>query len=337
MRIVGIALLIFITAFSQTKTRKVGSKSLKDIPGREITDGNRQLKAGNYTTALTHFDKAIKALDSYKTKSADELPKKYTNSNVVTQYLVMALYKSGKSAGKASKYKEADSYFERATKVGAESTKAWYEYGAYLHSRNKSTASKNALTNVIKIGESQLASAKSKAKKRIIRDMAFANYKLGQINSSSNPKKAIAYYNKAVDLRPSYYQPLLRMTKLNEEQKKWKAMLSSATKLETVLNAKKTKKNVKRKQLPKAVLFKGMAQYQLKKYNAATKSLAKVSKMNRVKNTEKNASFYFMGLAYKAMNNNKSAKTFFKKTKGAFKSNAEYEIDDIENGDKYTN
>ena len=127
------------------------------------------------------------------------------------------------------------------------------------------------------------------------------------------------------------------MTKLHEEQKKWKAMLSSATKLETVLNHKKTKKNVKRKQLPKALLFKGMAQYQLKKYNAATKSLAKVAKMKRVKNTEKNASYYYMGLAYKGMNNNKSAKTFFKKTKGAFKSNAEYEIDDIDNGDKYTN
>lgn len=337
MRAVVIALLIFITAFSQTKTRKVGTKKLTDEPARKLQAGDTQLKARNYNKALVEYEAAIKELDAYKTKSDEDLPEKYRNKSVIDDYLVKSLYRAGKSAGGASKFKEADAYFDRAIKIGSESTKAWYEYGNYLFSRNKTSAAKNALTNVNKIGEANLAKETNKKKKaKILRDMAQANYKLGRATQNSNAKKAAAYYERAAELKKNYYQPLLFLTKLHEEQKKWKAMLNSSTRLIAAVNAQK-KKNTKRKQLPKATLLKGIAEYNLKQYKAATRTLDAISKMNRVKKSDKNASFYYIGMSYKKMNNKNKAITFFQKTKGAFKSSADYEIDDIKNGHRYTN
>ena len=283
MRTVLVTLLIFITAFGQTKTRKVGTKSLKDIPAREITDGNQKLRSGSYSKALSHYEAAIAALEGYKAAKDDEKPEKYRDAKMVDKYLVIASYSAGKAAGKSSNRKAAEKHFNNATKLGKESTKAWYEYGAYLFDVNRMSQAKNAMLNVVKIGEANLPKqTSSKAKKRTKRDMAFAYYKLGDIESGKKASKAIAYYEKAVDLRPNYYQPLIKMTKLHEEAKSWKKMLTSSNDLIKVLN--KSKKKVKRKQLPKALLFKGMAEYNLKNYKAASKTLAQISNLKKVKN-----------------------------------------------------
>ncbi len=58
--------LIAFVAMGQTKTRKIGTKKVKDTPAREITAGNKSYKSGSYKKALAQFEEALAALEGYK-------------------------------------------------------------------------------------------------------------------------------------------------------------------------------------------------------------------------------------------------------------------------------
>ncbi len=91
-------------------------------------------------------------------------------------------------------------------------------------------------------------------------------------------------------------------------------------------------KNTQLRQVARATMFKGMAQYFTQNYNDAIKTLKTVAGISGAKDFDKNSALYHIGLCYKSLNNKQQAISYFKKTKGEYKKSAEYEIEGLEKG-----
>lgn len=335
MKLILLSFLIVTLAFSQ-KTRVVGTETKKDEPARILKAALNDYKNRNYDKAFNGFVEALSVIDQFQ-KNPEIFPSdKYLGNNAIPHKTLAAQY-AARAADKASKFNDADTYFSKAIEFDKENPTTWYYYGDYLFdSRRKSTEATNAFFNVIKFAEPNLSSSNAKKVRRSKGAMASANYKLGEIYAKKNEKKAIEYYLKALDINPAYWQPRLMLAKIYENLKDYKSM---ELHFDYLVNhfATKEKSSTKRKQLANAYLHHGIALFNTKKYSEAITALNNVESTTGAKSAQKNAALYYLGMSYVKLKNKAQALAHLGKVSGSFKQSADYEIDILQNPDKYTN
>jgi tetratricopeptide (TPR) repeat protein len=335
VKLILIFLLMISTAMSQ-KTRVVGTETKKDEPARELKAALGDYRARNYSSAYKKFVNALALIEQFN-KNPDIFPSPKYQGNNATKWNRLAAEYAARSAAKVSDFTNADKYFAKAIEFEPENSKTWVNYGIYLfEDRRKSTEATNAFFNVIKFAEPNLSSSNAKKVADAKGAIANANYKLGDIYEKKNQAKAIEYYNKALEINPDYWQPRLKLAKLYEDSKNYRAMEEHFTYLVSYFSTR-ARSSDKRRQLANAYLHNGMALFNNKKYDDAIRNLNNVFSTTGAKGIQKNAANYFIGMCYSKLKQKSKALASLRKVTGTYKPSADYEIDALENPDKYTN
>lgn len=345
MKLALISCLFLSSAlFAQSKTRVIGSEKKLDYPARNAKEAitiykkamrtrSKVQRSKLFGQSLAKFKEALTWLDKFQKDPSLDPNKKYEGEKA-KKYKIQFETSAAKAAARSQNYADADKYFANITStLDPTSYKAWYNYGDYLFGRSKKTVARNAFSNAIKHAEADLSASDKKKVSEAKKYTSRSYYKLGDIASGS---KAIENYKKAVSFNTNYWQAFLKMGKAYENAKNYSGMLNAYENVISIMNKKRKGKYIvstarRIKQLARAIMFKGVAEYNLGKYSSAIKTLKKVDKTKGAKNSDKNSANFHIGMAYLKSGNKNNALKFFKKTKGEFKKAAEYEIDGIKN------
>lgn len=335
--------ILALTAFGQTKTVKVGTEKKLDYPARSAKEGVDLRKKAAKTRsnaeksklnkqALVKYEEALAHLDAFVKEPAKDPKGKYQNGKD-KKWRVTFMKGAAKTAAASQNFSKADKYFaELTTNLDKDNARIWYDYGVYLYSRSKKSIAKNAFDNAIKFAGKDLTANDKKKLAIAKRYTSRSYYKLGDI--ANDATASIRNYKKAIEFNKNYWQAYLKMGKSYETSKAYAGMLDSYNNVIRIMKMKRGGKNVvstrtRIKQLARATMFKGVAEYYTKKYSNAIKTLKSVDKIKGAKGEDKNSANYHLGLAYKAQGSTKNAIAYFKKTKGDFKKSADWEIDGL--------
>lgn len=353
MRMIITTLFIVAVAFGQTRTVVVGTETKKDMPAREYKAGAKlyldarksrssSQRASLYGQAFTKFKSALDWLQQFRTKPELDPNGKYKGDKG-QRYQAIFMLQAAKSAANSGNFTEADRYFNQLTgQVDKTNFRAWYEYGDYLFDRSKRTAAKNAFEKAITLAEPALKSDNRKTFERAKDYLVRAHYKMGDVHSGRSNSDAITHYKKAIEIDNDYWRAHLKIGKVYEEMKNWTGMYEANDNVVRIMTATRggramVSRSVKRRQLAKALLLKGIAATELKRFSDAISTLKQVPSTRGATKIGIDASYYYLGLAYKGSGQRSAAIATLSKVQGAFKKSAQYELDILKNPDKYTN
>jgi tetratricopeptide (TPR) repeat protein len=334
MKLILPLLLFFCSSVFAQKTQLV-----KDNAAVALNDGNKNYRNGSYSNAIKKYLESLDHLDKISKDPNLDPNGKYTGGKDV-KYRVELNKLLAKSYDKSSNFKEAENYFNKAIALDRENYDVWEEYGSFLDGRNKGTEATNAYFNAIKFAEAALQNPNSKIVNEAKTIIAKANYGLGKIHQSKNPIKAVEYLKKAIEADETFWQAMVYLGRLYENEKKYLEMEKTYKELVNLLQTKKSGKYLVgntnyNKQIAPALLQLGLAYFSANKFKECIATMELVLREKTSKSSMIDGANYYLGASYKRLSDDKKALSYLGKVKGMYKANADHEIDEIKNRDKY--
>jgi len=197
MRFTTIAVLFIAILFSVS----LFAQDMKPEAGKLYNAGNRMLKAGNYSGAITDYDKALKINEDYR-----------------------IYYQRGVALKKTHKYKEAKNSFELCKKLKPNFSPVYNALGGIEFALKNYKAAAQNFEHVL------LTSKKNNVKNKVKRNLSLAYTKLGErAFRGGKTKKALKYLNKAVQNK-NYDAAYLILAKIYNTLGNWNKSLNAAQK-----------------------------------------------------------------------------------------------------------
>ncbi|PIW69443.1 MAG: hypothetical protein COW08_07080 [Ignavibacteriales bacterium CG12_big_fil_rev_8_21_14_0_65_30_8] len=167
--------------------------------GKLYNDGNRMLKAGNYSGAITNYENALKINKDYR-----------------------IYYQKGVALKKSRNFSEAKSSFEMCKKLKPDFEAVYNALGGIEFALGNYDEAASNFEHVLEISKN------NKVKMQVKRNLSLAYTKLGErLFSKGRVNDAISYLNKAVENK-NYDAAYLILAKIHNELGNWDKSLDAA-------------------------------------------------------------------------------------------------------------